>query len=104
MRSIRKFGHGFTGVLNSEVFRRSPNGRVEVFVDSISFPQGILPYGDGFVIDSQDREPDFTVPGGFNEATDALYWTDESRRSGQDVLSVSNLPWGPYNCNDLTIE
>ena len=38
------------------------------------------------------------------EATDAVYWTQESIRSGQDVLSVSNLPWEPYNCNDLTVE
>ena len=56
----------FTGALNSEVLRLTPRGRVEVFVDSISFPQAILPYGDGFVIDSQDREPDFTAPGGFS--------------------------------------
>ena len=58
----------FTGVFNSEVLRRTPDGEVEVFVDSLSFPQGILPYGDGFVIDSQDREPDFTAPGGFSFA------------------------------------
>jgi hypothetical protein len=38
------------------------------------------------------------------EATDALYWTDGSRRTGQDVLSISNLPWEPYDCNDLTVE
>jgi hypothetical protein len=38
------------------------------------------------------------------EATDALYWTDGSTRIGQDVLSISNLPWEPYNCNDLTVE
>lgn len=38
------------------------------------------------------------------EATDPVYWEEGSRRSGEDVVSVSNLPWGPYNCNDLTIE
>jgi hypothetical protein len=38
------------------------------------------------------------------EATDELYWTDGSRRTGRDVLSISNLPWEPYNCNDLTVE
>ena len=38
------------------------------------------------------------------EATDASYWTDGSRRTGQDVLSISNLPWEPYDCNDLTVE
>jgi hypothetical protein len=38
------------------------------------------------------------------EATDAWYWTDGSRRVGKDVLSISNLPWEPYRCNDLTVE
>ena len=38
------------------------------------------------------------------EATDTLYWTPESVRSGTDVLYISNLPWEPYNCNDLTVE
>ena len=30
----------FTGALNSEVLRLTPRGRVEVFVDSISFRSG----------------------------------------------------------------
>ena len=38
------------------------------------------------------------------EATDPLYWTSDSSRIGTDVLSVSNLPWDTYNCNDLSVE
>ena len=38
------------------------------------------------------------------EATDPLYWKGGYKRTGQDVLSVSNLSWEPYNCNDLTVE
>lgn len=37
-------------------------------------------------------------------AEDPLYWEPSYKRTGQDVLSVSNLPWEPYNCNDLTVE
>ncbi len=37
-------------------------------------------------------------------ATDPLYWDDSFHRAGQQILTVSNLPWEPYNCNDLTVE
>jgi sugar lactone lactonase YvrE len=58
----------FTGVLKSEVLVRRPDGRVEVFIDSIKNPQGILPYRAGFVVDSQDQNPNFTDPKGFSFA------------------------------------
>lgn len=37
-------------------------------------------------------------------ARDPLYWDASYTRIGQDLVSVSNLPWEPYNCNDLTVE
>jgi hypothetical protein len=38
------------------------------------------------------------------KATDPSYWAEGATRTGKDVLSVSNLPWEPYNCNDLSVE
>lgn len=38
------------------------------------------------------------------EAADALYWEEGYKRTGQDVVAISNLSWEVYSCNDLTVE
>jgi hypothetical protein len=57
----------FTVTEDSEVLKLLPSGQVEVFTDYINFPQGILEYNGGFVIDSQDREPAFFSAGPADE-------------------------------------
>jgi hypothetical protein len=37
-------------------------------------------------------------------AKDALYWADGYQESGQQTIYLSDLPWEPYDCEDLAIE
>jgi len=49
----------FTAVFTNKVMRRTPDGKLDVLTDSLHNPQGVLPYGSGFVVNWHERTPDF---------------------------------------------
>ena len=52
-----------TGVFKGEVLRRAPDGKLDTLL-TLHSPQGILAYKNGFVVDWQLRDPNFTDPKG----------------------------------------
>jgi hypothetical protein len=82
-------------------------------VDTIGFEEGLILRGPNIAgaksdqyhtierISVDNEKGELTIA---YEATDPLYWKEGQKESGSNTVYLSDLPWEPYNCEDLTVQ